>query len=125
MTTAIMIESAATSSHDHDSLNGLEPARIEEAAAGLAADPATALTTFRARTMWQGRLRSRTDIESYDLAGKCIPRRHRIVSDEPLELLGTNEAPNPQDLARQNVIPNCTPMGHPTRSTSALRAFKW
>lgn len=79
-------------------LNGLEPALIEQAGAGIVADPASGLTTFRARTSWQGRLRSRTEIESWDLGGKRIPRRHRISSDEPLELLGTNEAPNPQDL---------------------------
>jgi uncharacterized OsmC-like protein len=79
-------------------LNGLEPAMIEQAGAGIVADPETAKTTFFARTQWLGRLRSRTDIDHYDLAGKRIPRKHRIMSDEPLELLGTNEAPNPQDL---------------------------
>ena len=39
-----------------------------------------------------------TNVESYDLAGKTIERRHTIPSDEPSELFGTNTAPNPQDL---------------------------
>jgi uncharacterized OsmC-like protein len=93
MTTAMNIESA-----NIESLNGLDPAQIEQAAGTIAADPREAQVTFRAHTAWQGQFRSRTDIDSYDLAGKSIPRRHRIVCDEPLELLGSNQAPNPQDL---------------------------
>jgi uncharacterized OsmC-like protein len=98
MTTMEVIQTAANRNNDNVSLNGLEPALIEQAGAGIVADPATGMSTFRAKTTWQGRFRSRTDIESYDLGGVRIPRHHRIVSDEPLELLGTNEAPNPQDL---------------------------
>ena len=92
MTTALNIAPITSS------LNGLEPALIEEAGATIAADPEQGQVTFRARTAWQGQLRSRTEIENYDLAGKRIPRRHRIQSDEPLELLGGDQAPNPQDL---------------------------
>lgn len=79
-------------------VNGFDLNVIEQAGAALAANPALAQTTFRARTEWQGQLRSRTEIDSYDLGGQRIPRKHRIMSDEPLELLGSNEAPNPQDL---------------------------
>lgn len=79
-------------------VNGLDLQVIEAAGAALTADPALAQTTFRARTEWQGQLRSRTEIDSYDLAGKRIVRKHSIMSDEPIELLGSNEAPNPQDL---------------------------
>jgi uncharacterized OsmC-like protein len=79
-------------------LNGLDPQQIAQAAAGLVADPQQAQVKFRARSQWQGALRSRTEIESYELAGQRITRKHAIHSDEPLELLGTNQAPNPQDL---------------------------
>jgi uncharacterized OsmC-like protein len=92
MTTAINIEPITSS------LNGLEPSLIEEAGASIALDPQQGQVTFRARTAWQGQLRSCTEIENYDLAGKRVPRRHRIHSDEPLELLGSDRAPNPQDL---------------------------
>jgi uncharacterized OsmC-like protein len=92
MTTAIHIEPIASS------LNGLDPSLIEEAGASIATDPQQGQVTFRARTAWQGQLRSCTEVENYDLAGKRIPRRHRIHSDEPLELLGGDGAPNPQDL---------------------------
>lgn len=79
-------------------LNGLDPVQIAQAAEGLVNDPQQAQVRFRARTQWQGALRSRTEIDSYELGGKRIVRKHAIHSDEPFELLGTNQAPNPQDL---------------------------
>jgi len=79
-------------------LNGLEPEAIAQAVGELVKNPQLAQTTFRARTSWQGRLRSRTEIDGYDLAGQNVARKHTIYSDEPLELMGTNQAPNPQDL---------------------------
>jgi|GEM_PF-35975 len=79
-------------------LNALEPAVLATTLAAIAADPSLALVAFRAKTSWEGRFRSQTEVESYDLAGKTIERRHTIRSDEPSELFGTNSAPNPQDL---------------------------
>ena len=94
----------ATQSKTHNTapapriVNGFDLNVIEQAGAALAANPAMAQSTFRARTEWQGQLRSRTEIDSYELGGQRIPRKHRIMSDEPVELLGSNEAPNPQEL---------------------------
>ena len=81
-----------------ETLNGLDPQQIAQAAEALVADPREAQVKFRAKSQWQGALRSRTEIDHYELGGKRITRRHAIHSDEPLELLGTNQAPNPQDL---------------------------
>lgn len=78
--------------------NGIDTEALEQAVAAISADPAQAAVTFRAKTSWQGGVRSRTDIESYDVAGDRIARRHQILTDEPVELLGENSAPNPQDL---------------------------
>jgi uncharacterized OsmC-like protein len=79
-------------------LNGLGPEALAMTVAAIATDPSLAPVAFRAKTSWQGRLQSQTEIESYDLAGKTIERRHTLRSDEPSELFGTNGAPNPQDL---------------------------
>ena len=79
-------------------LNGIDTNALSGALAAVAADPSLAPVAFRATTSWQGRLRSRTEIASYDLAGHEIPRRHTIHADEPTEILGENTAPNPQDL---------------------------
>jgi uncharacterized OsmC-like protein len=79
-------------------LNGLEPKAVLATVAAIAENPALAPIAFSAKSTWQGRFRSRTDVESYDLGGQRIVRRHAIHSDEPEELFGTNTAPNPQDL---------------------------
>ncbi|HKU41176.1 MAG TPA: OsmC family protein [Polyangiales bacterium] len=92
-----MLTVARTEPEDR-TLNGLDPEELARAAGDIVENPAIGQTTFRARTQWQGRLRSRTEIDNYDLGGQRIPRRHTIHSDEPIELLGADQAPNPQDL---------------------------
>ncbi|MET0286428.1 MAG: OsmC family protein [Polyangiales bacterium] len=79
-------------------LNGIDLVALQTAAEGLIANPGLAAVTFRAKTRWQGRLKSSTEISSYDLGGQTILRRHQIEADEPVEILGENSAPNPQDL---------------------------
>lgn len=79
-------------------VNGLAPAALAAAVAAIAADPRRAPARFHAKSTWQGRLRSRTEIESYSLGGEHIARRHTLLSDEPEQLFGENTAPNPQDL---------------------------
>ena len=98
MTTATTAAATTATATAPRIVNGFDLNVIEQAGAALAANPAMAQSTFRARTEWQGQLRSRTEIDSYELAGQRIPRKHRIMSDEPVELLGSNEAPNPQEL---------------------------
>lgn len=80
------------------SVNGLAPEAVLAAAAAIAEDPTRAPVAFSAKSTWQGQLRSRTDVESYELGGHRIARRHTLHGDEPEELLGSNTAPNPQDL---------------------------
>jgi uncharacterized OsmC-like protein len=99
-------------------LNGLAPALIEQAVTGIGADPAAASCTFRARTTWQGALRTRTDVESYELGGKRIPHVHRIFTDEPIDLLGTEQAPNPQDLLLA-ALSGCMTVGFVVGATMA------
>ena len=79
-------------------LNGFDLGALAGAAEALAADPRLAPVRFSARTHWTGGASTRTEIASYDLAGETIARRHTIHTDEPVELLGGNAAPNPQDL---------------------------
>jgi len=79
-------------------VNGLDLAGLDETMAAIAADPACGQAAFRVTTEWKGQTRSETTVESYTLAGERIPRNFIIVADEPMELLGTNTAPNPQEL---------------------------
>jgi uncharacterized OsmC-like protein len=64
----------------------------------VAQDPAKGMVEFRVRSAWQGQTRSRTTVESYRIGGAEVKRRFEIEADEPFELLGTNTAPNPQEL---------------------------
>jgi len=101
-----------------DTLNGLVPQALVDAVTGIAADPVNGQLTFRATTAWQGSLRSRTDVVSYDAAGQTIPRRHQIMADEPLEVLGENSAPNPQDLLLA-ALASCMMVGFVVKATAA------
>ena len=79
-------------------VNGIDLAGIEETVAAVSADPHCGQVAFRVRTDWKGQTRSETTVESYTLGGEKLPRNFTIVADEPMELLGTNTAPNPQEL---------------------------
>ncbi|AKF10698.1 OsmC family protein [Sandaracinus amylolyticus] len=79
-------------------LNGIDLTALATAGAALASDPTLAPVTFRASTSWRGAFRTVTEIADYDIGGNTVSRRHRIVTDEPLEILGGDSAPNPQDL---------------------------
>ena len=37
-------------------------------------------------------------VEGYTIGGERVTRTHKIVADEPFELLGGDSAPNPQEL---------------------------
>jgi len=79
-------------------INGIDLAAIDETKAAIAADPRRGQVRFRVKTDWKGQARSESTVESYTLAGETIPRNFTIMADEPMELLGTNSAPNPQEL---------------------------
>ena len=49
------------------------------------------------KSEWKGQTRSETSIDAYRIGGKKVQRRFKIDVDEPLELLGENTAPNPQE----------------------------
>jgi uncharacterized OsmC-like protein len=53
---------------------------------------------FQVKSAWQGQTRSRATVESFHLGGQEIKRHFEIDVDEPVELLGENTAPNPQEM---------------------------
>jgi uncharacterized OsmC-like protein len=78
--------------------NGLDLGALGEMVEAIEKDASLAQAGFAVTTRWSGQTRSETVVESYSLGGKRIERQHRIVADEPCELLGTDSAPNPQEL---------------------------
>lgn len=97
--------------------NGLDTEAIQASVAGIVADPTLAAVTFRAKTRWQGALRTRSEIESYDVGGQRFVRKHQIHTDEPVELLGENSAPNPQDLIL-TALASCMTVGFVAGATA-------
>jgi uncharacterized OsmC-like protein len=79
-------------------VNGLDLADLDETVARIQLDPGCGRASFRVKTEWKGQTRSETTVESYTLGGEEVQRNFIIVADEPMELLGTNTAPNPQEL---------------------------
>ena len=79
-------------------LNGLPLDHLQQVPQSLRDAPETGLLTFETRTTWLGGFRSRTLVEGYEAGGQRIERRHAIDADEPAEVLGTDTAPNPQEL---------------------------
>jgi uncharacterized OsmC-like protein len=92
-------------------VNGLDVAALEETVAAVAADPARGQVAFRVKTEWKGQTKSESTVDSYTLGGDVIPRSFTIVADEPHELLGTNAAPNPQELL-MSAVNACMMVGY-------------
>jgi len=79
-------------------VNGLDLTALGEVVEAINADPKKALVAFNVTTRWDGQTRSETTVDGYTLGGERIERSHTIVADEPCELLGSDGAPNPQEL---------------------------
>ena len=79
-------------------VNGIDIQALGETVEAVKADPPLGRVGFRVRTEWKGQTRSKSEVESYTIAGNQVPRRFTIAAAEPIELLGTNQAPNPQEL---------------------------
>ncbi|MCL6728559.1 OsmC family protein [Sphingomonas hankyongi] len=79
-------------------VNGLDLVALGETVEAIQADASKALVTFDVTTKWSGQTRSETTVDGYTLGGERIERSHKIVADEPFELLGSDGAPNPQEL---------------------------
>jgi uncharacterized OsmC-like protein len=79
-------------------VNGLDLAALGEVVEAVENDAAKALAGFEVTTRWTGQTSSETKVEGFTLGGERIARSHTIIADEPCELLGSDGAPNPQEL---------------------------
>ena len=79
-------------------VNQLDLAALAQTVDAIENDPAQGLTEFRVTTRWTGQTRSESTVDGFTLGGERIARSHKIVADEPCQLLGTDSAPNPQEL---------------------------
>ncbi len=80
--------------------NGIDVTALQQFAEGVAEakDAATRSARFNVKTKWEYQTRSVATVSQYSLAGVEYPRHFEIAADEPIELLGQDSAPNPQEL---------------------------
>ena len=81
-----------------NAVNGIDLQGLEAMVESVRANPDCGSACFRVKTEWKGQTRSESTVESFTCAGEPIARNFTIVADEPRELLGTDTAPNPQEL---------------------------
>ena len=79
-------------------VNGLDLPALGEVVEAIEKDAGQAAVGFAVTTRWTGQTRSETVVDSFTMAGERIARSHKIVADEPCQLLGADSAPNPQEL---------------------------
>lgn len=79
-------------------VNGLDVDALHAVIEEVKKEPAKGIVGFRVTSRWQGQTRSEASVESFRIGGQEVKRQFTINVDEPLELLGENTAPNPQEL---------------------------
>jgi uncharacterized OsmC-like protein len=79
-------------------VNGLDLNALGEVVEAIGKDPGQAKVAFNVTTRWTGQTRSESTVDGFTIAGNRVARSHKIVADEPCELLGGDSAPNPQEL---------------------------
>ena len=79
-------------------VNGLDLEALGEVVEAIGENAGKAKVSFDVTTRWTGQTGSETTVDGFTLAGERIARSHKIVADEPCELLGSDRAANPQEL---------------------------
>jgi uncharacterized OsmC-like protein len=92
-------------------INGIDLQALDEFVAAIGEDKKEAAVGFKVTTRWAGQTRSESTVEGYDIGGEHVARRFTITADEPNELLGTNSAPNPQELL-MSAVNACMMVGY-------------
>ena len=79
-------------------VNGLDLAALGEVVEAIEKDASQAKVGFQVTTRWLGQTKSESIVDGFDIGGERVTRSHKIIADEPCELLGSDSAPNPQEL---------------------------
>jgi len=79
-------------------LNGINVEALQQFAQSVIDHPTKGTARFNVKTKWEHQTRSVATVSRYELGGEQHARHFEIAADEPVELLGQNTAPNPQEL---------------------------
>lgn len=78
-------------------VNGVPVDDVRALIEAVSADPAEGRTRWRVANTWQGRFRSRANVEGFGIGDQEVDRHFQMYVDEPLQLGGTNMDANPQE----------------------------
>jgi uncharacterized OsmC-like protein len=82
---------------DSARINGIDVAAVRALADAVKRDPASGMTRWGVTTRWVDGAMSETNVEACEIGGKRIAKDFALRVDEPLELAGANQHPNPQE----------------------------
>ncbi len=94
-------------------VNGIDVTALEDTVKAIAADPEKGMLSFNVVTSWTGQTKSESRATKITLGGEEYARDFSIAIDEPLELLGENSAPNPQEIL-MSAMNSCMLVGYVT-----------
>ena len=104
-------------------VNGIDVDALNQVIREVAADPAKGAVRFQVKSAWQGQTKSRATVESFNIGGQEVKRHFDIDVDEPIELLGQNTAPNPQEML-MTALNACIMVGY-VAGAAMPRASGW
>lgn len=79
-------------------INGIDTEALRGVIGEIARQPAKGRAKFQVATQWKGGTASESRVSGYEIGGQRVARSFTIKTDEPVELLGGNTAPNPQEV---------------------------
>lgn len=86
-----------TTSGNTDIVNGIDTGALKGAIEAISTNPDLGQTRWQVASHWRGGTRSDTRVTQCHIGGQKIDKDYTIRIDEPLELCGTNQFPNPQE----------------------------
>ncbi len=92
-------------------INGIDTDALRATIKAVAADPPKGAVKFQVTSNWLGQCKTHTEVTSYSLGGQEIERKHTMLVDEPVELLGENAGPNPQEIL-MGALNSCIMVGY-------------
>jgi len=95
----------------NERVNGLDLKALGEVVEAIQNDPSQAKVAFNVTTRWAGQTRTETVVEGYTIGDQRVTRTHKVIADEPFELLGSDSAPNPQELLMA-ALNDCITVGY-------------
>ncbi len=78
-------------------INGIETTALRGGIEAIAANSEQGQTHWQVASHWRGGTRSDTRVTHCEIGGQRIDKDFTIKVDEPVELCGTNQFPNPQE----------------------------